>query len=187
MKRIRARGAEGPTRACRTHTRAFCCLNTDRYMPTGLSSTQAAGNVYVKRGKCNAYKIPANAGRTMYTVLFCGLANGVYMPPFVIYKCKQLRDLWCQGGPKDTMFGRSDSGWMQDFNFKQWFMKGFIPFVKSYPKLVVLTFNGHGSHLTYLLVKAALENDIILVCLPPNTSHALQPLDVGVFNPVKTA
>ena len=62
-------------------------------------------------------------------------------------------------------------------------MKGFIPYVESYPKP-----NSHGSHLmTYLLVKVALENGIILVCLLPNTLHALQPLDVGVFNPVKTA
>ena len=30
-----------------------------------------------------------------------------------------------------------------------------------------------------------MDNDIIILCLPPNTSHALQPLDVGVFKPVK--
>ena len=32
----------------------------------------------------------------------------------------------------------------------------------------------------------AKENNVTLVTLPPNTTHALQPLDVGVFGPMKT-
>ena len=31
-----------------------------------------------------------------------------------------------------------------------------------------------------------MDNDITILCLPPNTSHALQPLDVGVFKTVKS-
>ena len=44
---------------------------------------------------------------------------------------------------------------------------------------------GHGSHLTYNTVMLAIQNDIIIICLPPNCSHALQPLDVGVFKNLK--
>ncbi|KAJ8353656.1 hypothetical protein SKAU_G00212230 [Synaphobranchus kaupii] len=29
------------------------------------------------------------------------------------------------------------------------------------------------------------ENGVILLCLPPHTSHVLQPLDVGIFGPLK--
>ena len=35
--------------------------------------------------------------------------------------------------------------------------------------------------MTYGTVKLAIENEIIIIYLPPHTSHALQPLDVGVF------
>ena len=35
------------------------------------------------------------------------------------------------------------------------------------------------------LVKACMDAQVILICLPPHTSHALQPLDVGVFKPMK--
>ncbi len=35
------------------------------------------------------------------------------------------------------------------------------------------------------LIKKARSLGIHLFCLPPNTTHVLQPLDVGVFGPVK--
>lgn len=35
------------------------------------------------------------------------------------------------------------------------------------------------------LDEAGLVNGIIILCLPPHTSHALQPLDLGVFAPLK--
>ena len=57
--------------------------------------------------------------------------------------------------------------------------------MSSLCKPVFLFFDGHGSHLTYATVKAAMDDQIIMICLPPHTSHALQPLDVAVFKPLK--
>lgn len=51
---------------------------------------------------------------------------------------------------------------------------------------VILYFDGHHSHISMELIRRARDNNIILLCLPPNTTHLLQPLDVGVFAPVKT-
>ena len=33
----------------------------------------------------------------------------------------------------------------------------------------------------------AYDNNIIILCLPPHVTHAMQPLDVGVFGPFQTA
>ena len=55
----------------------------------------------------------------------------------------------------------------------------------SLRKPIFLFFDGHGFHLTYATVKAAMDDQIIMICLPPRTSHALQPLDVAVFKPLK--
>ena len=38
-----------------------------------------------------------------------------------------------------------------------------------------------------LRLTLARENNIILFCLPPHTTHRLQPLDVGCFGPLQTA
>jgi hypothetical protein len=31
------------------------------------------------------------------------------------------------------------------------------------------------------------ENNIITLCMPPHSSHLLQPLDIGCFSPLKAA
>ena len=52
---------------------------------------------------------------------------------------------------------------------------------------MLLIFDGHHSHISFELIELAWKNNIHLLCLPPHTTHLLQPLDVGVFGPLKQA
>ena len=52
-------------------------------------------------------------------------------------------------------------------------------------KPIIIFFDGHGSHITHQTALRAKEEDVAIVCLPPHTSSALQPLDVGVYGPAK--
>lgn len=64
----------------------------------------------------------------------------------------------------------------------------FIPHVvnRNFSKRpILLILDGHGSHLTDRMIELAIEHDIHLYCLPPHTTHRLQPLDVGVFGPLQ--
>ena len=108
------------------------------------------------------------------------------MPPFTIYKGKNLYRQWTFGGPTNAGYGCSPSGWMEGINFEEWFRAIFIKTVAKEEKPVLLLFDGHNSHLTFSTVQAAIENQIILLCLPPHTSHRLQPWNVGFFGPFKT-
>jgi len=47
--------------------------------------------------------------------------------------------------------------------------------------------DGHSSQITANVIAFCIENAIDLLILPPHTSHLLQPLDVGVFAPLKRA
>jgi hypothetical protein len=47
--------------------------------------------------------------------------------------------------------------------------------------------DGHSSHVTANVIAFCMENAIDLLIIPPHTSHILQPLDVGVFAPLKRA
>lgn len=50
---------------------------------------------------------------------------------------------------------------------------------------LLLLIDGHKSHITLDVVDICRENNIVLLCLPPHTTHALQPLDVSVFKSLK--
>ena len=52
---------------------------------------------------------------------------------------------------------------------------------------ILLIYDGHGSHTTLDWITLARANNIILYCLPPHTTHRLQPLDVGCFGPLQIA
>ncbi|KAF8252864.1 CENP-B protein, partial [Wilcoxina mikolae CBS 423.85] len=41
--------------------------------------------------------------------------------------------------------------------------------------------DGHGSHITYDFVSYCENNHIIVYCLPPHSTHLLQPLDIELF------
>src|SRR5579859_2932468 len=51
----------------------------------------------------------------------------------------------------------------------------------------LLILDGHGSHVTGTFIMHCMDHRIALMRLPPNTSHILQPLDVGSFGPLKAA
>jgi len=45
----------------------------------------------------------------------------------------------------------------------------------------MLIVDGHASHVTTKAIKFCLAHKIVLLCLPPHTTHILQLLDVGIF------
>jgi DDE superfamily endonuclease len=49
----------------------------------------------------------------------------------------------------------------------------------------LLLMDGYGSHNTFECVIYAKSHGIHLYYLPPHTTHFLQPLDVGCFQPLK--
>jgi len=83
-----------------------------------------------------------------------------------------------------------ENGWTSDFLCTQWFEKSFIPHAKQHNtsgKLILLIYDGHGLHKADEMWELALQHGVHLFCLPPHTTHHLQPLDVGVFGPLQNA
>ena len=76
---------------------------------------------------------------------------------------------------------------MERPHFLEWFKKLFLPAVSSILQKgqVILFMDGHASHINLELIALARERGVILFCLPSHTTHVLQPLDVGVYGPLK--
>ena len=78
----------------------------------------------------------------------------------------------------------SEFGWIDSELFYYWLEKLFIPSIPP-QRPVMLLFDGHSSHFTPDAISKAGLDGIIIFCLPPNTTHAAQPLDVSFFKPLK--
>ncbi|KAG5878335.1 hypothetical protein JTB14_035262 [Gonioctena quinquepunctata] len=89
-----------------------------------------------------------------------------------------------------TMYTAQHEEWMKGGLFFKWFKESFLPFIKSTEerggKYVILIFDGASVHTSYPLSKCAIDNGVILLKLPANVSHYMQPLDKCVFKPIKT-
>jgi hypothetical protein len=120
-------------------------------------------------------------GQTV-TGLVCVSAAGMFMPPMLIFLRKRKQQEFELGLPPGGWAEVSDSGWINSDLFLKWLNK-FIDFSKSTKESpVLLILDGHSTHTKSLEVIDLAR--VILLCLPPHTSHRLQPLDVSFFKPL---
>lgn len=76
---------------------------------------------------------------------------------------------------------------MNENLFVDW-LKHFQNFVKSSEEnCVLLIVDNHVSHCTLQAYNYCKENFIVLLTIPPHTSHRTQPLDVSFYSPLKNA
>lgn len=125
--------------------------------------------------------------KTSISVMFCGSATGKILPPYVVYKATRMWDTWMSGGPEKTRYQSTKSGWFDGPTFEDWFIQLFLPYVKRNrsSKPVALIGDNLSSHISFEIVRLCSENDIRFICLPPNSTHLTQPLDVAFFGPIK--
>jgi len=154
---------------------------------TAFATDVASKKILARRGEKSVHETGGGSGREYITVLGCGCANGERLPPYVVYKGKNLWTTWTHEGPAGTLYAVSESGWMERPHFLQWFKKLFLPSVSNKLETgpVILVLDGHASHINLELIELAREKGVILMCLPSHTTHALQPLDVDIYGPVK--
>ena len=125
-----------------------------------------------------------SGNKSQITVIACVSATGHALPPFVIFDTKGLNREWTKGEVVGTRYGLSAKGWVDTELFKEWLVKHFITHAAG-GRPLMLVLDGHSSHYQPELIKYAKKNKVILVCLPPHTTHETQPLDTSVFRSLK--
>jgi hypothetical protein len=106
----------------------------------------------------------------------------------VIFKAtKYSQEGWFESLPCDWKINISDNGWTTDKIGMDWLINHFIPYTngRTMGRYRMLILDGHGSHLTAEFDRICTENNIIPICMPPHSSHLLQPLDVSCFAVLK--
>lgn len=139
------------------------------------------------KGKRQIGALTSTERGSLITVSMCMSADGVFVPPMVIFPRKNCNEQLKKGAPPGTLFKFHPSGWIQMDLFTAWF-DHFIEYIRpSETNPVLLILDGHNTHTRNLdvLLKAK-ENFVTILSLPPHTSHKMQPLDKTVMGALKT-
>jgi DDE superfamily endonuclease len=153
----------------------------------GVISTGMVVTSSDRRAKAKRVQ-PGN--REWVTVIQGVNSQGWTVPPFVIVAGKNHLASWYQnsGFPPDWVIAVSENGWTTNERGMDW-IQHFDKHTKARTvggyRLLVL--DGHESHHSDEFEEYCKDNNIITLCMPPHSSHLLQPLDVGIFGPLKKA
>lgn len=144
--------------------------------------------VLARRGSKTVYKVVHDDEKESITVLFTVNAKGTLLPPFILYWYERIPALVTSNLPKEWLAGNTEKGWMTAESFFNYISTQFHPWlVKNKIQFPVILFvDGHVSHLTLSLAQFCKANQIELIALYSNATHILQPLDVAVFQPLKS-
>jgi len=134
-------------------------------------------------------KFQAKPGRQEWvTVVECVCADGSVLPPLVIFKAENLSTQWIPASIHGNWrFNCNSKGWTSNVHGLDWLIRCFDPETKDKAAggYRLLICDGHDSHITAEFMAYCIDNDILLMILPPHSSHLTQPLDVGVFGALK--
>ena len=152
---------------------------------TGLSCVHTPGKIIGKKGQRQIGKITSGERGKTVTAVCAYNAEGIFIPPMLIFPRVKMNQRLIREAPLGTIGAASKSGWIDSSLFLQWF-EHFVKRVKPStddPHLILL--DGQISHKSLPLIEAARSHGVTLLCFPPHTTHALQPLDCVFFGPLK--
>jgi hypothetical protein len=123
------------------------------------------------------------------SIIECISINGYTLPPFIIFEGQRIQHSCLDPSLNpETVIRVTPNGWTDHDVALKW-LQHFDQHTKSQRQgqYRLLILDGHSSHQTIEFVKYCEKESIIPLCLPPHTTHILQPLDVRVFGPLAKA
>jgi hypothetical protein len=137
-----------------------------------------------KKGSKRVHIVAPEHGENV-TIVACRSAVGNAIPPMVIFRGKRRKPELSDDLPPRSCIEMAAKGCMITDIFVRW-----IEHFAKYKPVgdVLLVFDGAASHLDPSIVEEADKHQIYLFCLPSNTTHELQPLDLdkSVFRSFET-
>lgn len=150
-----------------------------------LTVPNKPSKVLALRGKKQVGSLASAERGVLVTTEICVNAAGNFVPTMFVFPRKRENALLMDDAPPGSFAVYHESGWINKETFLVWFKK-FVEHSNPGPtKPVLLILDGHHSHTKSLeLVNFARENNVVLICFPPHTTHRLQPLDVSFMAPL---
>ena len=150
---------------------------------TGMPLEPRPPKIIAQKGQ-KKIRYQTSGQKQQITVIGCGSATGQAIPPFIIFAAKQVNYLWTKNEVPGSRFAVSDKGWIDQGLFFYFLTEHFMTNAVSHRPLLLLL-DGHSTHFEPKSLQFARDNNIIIFCLPPHTTHVCQPLDCSLFRPLK--
>ncbi|XP_011859539.1 PREDICTED: jerky protein homolog-like [Vollenhovia emeryi] len=153
---------------------------------TGMCIVQhKSEKIITLKGKKEVATITSAERGKLITVVVCMNAMGMYIPPLIIWPRKNMKEELMDGAPAGSIWACHPSGWIQMDIFSMWFDHFIKHTASTADNPVLLVLDGHSSHTRNILLLEK-ANHVSIICLPPHSSHKMQPLDVGFMRPLRT-
>ena len=143
-----------------------------------------SAKVIIKRG---TMPFNVHAGnRDWVSLIECVSGCGRILSAYIIFPGKRIQDDWLNAITDGSITLQvSPNGWTDADIAVHWLKTVFHYHTKhSKGQFRLLLLDGHTSHISIEFIKFCEQMKIIALCLPPHSTHLLQPLDVGVFSPL---
>ena len=113
-------------------------------------------------------------------------AAGNSVPTLLVFPRVRYNRNFINGAPVGSIGAAGKSSWMNKYIFIT-YLKHFVLHSRCSPeRKVLLILDNLAAHISLMVVEFYREHGIVLLTIPPKTSHKLQPLNVAVYNLFKT-
>ena len=123
-------------------------------------------------------------GTSEHISVLCTIrADGGFVMPLIVFS-KGLPTLRGFEKQFNASYAATETGFVNQDLYVSWFTKTFIPNIPP-QRPVLLIQDSATAHISPELIETAIQNDIILFCLPGKLTHVLQPCDVSIFKKMR--
>jgi hypothetical protein len=144
-------------------------------------------DVVTAQGKKQVGSITSGERGELVTVVYTVSASGNVLPPMFIFPRVNYKNHFIRGAPPGSIGNATRSGWINEDLFVEYLGHVIRHTRCSQEHKVLLIMDNHESHISVRAIDMAKANGIVLLTIPPHTSHRLQPLDRSVYGPFKGA
>lgn len=143
---------------------------------TGISSVHTPPKIIAQKGVKKVSGVTSAERGFNTTMIGCINAVGNSVPPYFIFPRVNFKKHMVYGAPPGTDGAAHPTGWSTSEIFVQ-FLEHFIKNIKpSLDNKVLLIIDNHETHITIDVINKAKDNGVVMLTIPPHTSHKLQPL-----------
>src|SRR5438552_1923258 len=89
-----------------------------------------------------------DTSKTSMSVMMAIAGCGTPLPPYTIYKSKEICSSWTENGVEGSGYNRNKSGWIETCIFEHWFESIILPYFKRFEGPKALIGDNCSSHLS---------------------------------------